>query len=281
MSRHVASYLHAVHLRDTDRIHYDRQGQDRRRRTHDGRHRRLAARSAERRSGQSPHNRSPPSRPRPTPLRFVEIWATGSPSAAPSPISHRRTSASRASSAYLGVIATDHCTPRCPPGRSLTCGHLRFGGTDVQPQPRSHARTGRRGLPAVQQPRAPAVRQGHWRRRLRRREHGRASSSVYWHQLPKGQVNPVEVDSLVTIYPDPTWRPARPSAELAAGFVTAPVFGMEAKVEARESWLLLTQVTGPTPYQGVTPPTRAAFSRFLSVLAGFDIVFARRRGRRY
>ncbi len=37
----------------------------------------------------------------------------------------------------------------------------------------------------------------------------------------------------------------------------------------------------PTPYQGVTPPSRSVFTGFTSVLAGFDVVFARQRGRRY
>jgi hypothetical protein len=106
-------------------------------------------------------------------------------------------------------------------------------------------------------------------------------SSIYWHQFPTGTVNQQEVDSLITIYPDPDWRPMRLGWVLAAGFVTAPTFGLQLKVEARETWMVLSRVTGATIYQGINPPVETLVTRFTSVIAGFDLVFAKRRGRRY
>lgn len=181
---------------------------------------------------------------------------------------------------YLGVMATDQCTLVAHHGdRTLAATCDSVAQTYNHTRATTHVQGGVVYRPFINLPLQPYVKATGGVAFVPASTV--ALSSAYWHQPPKGQINPVEVDSVVTIYPDPTWRPIRSSAELAAGFVTAPVFGIEVKVEARESWLLLTQVTGPTPYQGVTPPTRAAFSRFISVLAGFDVVFARRRGRRY
>jgi hypothetical protein len=85
----------------------------------------------------------------------------------------------------------------------------------------------------------------------------------------------------LTIYPDDHWKSVRPTATLAFGISTAPSSGYQLHIEARETFLALTEVTGPSGGQGFVPPHRSAFIGVPSLLVGFDIVLERRRGRRY
>jgi hypothetical protein len=86
---------------------------------------------------------------------------------------------------------------------------------------------------------------------------------------------------VVTVYDDQSWKPIRPTATLGFGISTAPSSGYQLHVEARETWLGLGEVTGPTSRQGFIPDHRTVYKGYFSFLVGFDIVLAKRRGRRY
>jgi len=86
---------------------------------------------------------------------------------------------------------------------------------------------------------------------------------------------------VVNIYDDQSWKPIRPSWTLGFGLSTAPSSGYQIHVEARETWLGLGEVTDPTTQQGFIPPSRTAYKAYFSLLIGFDVVLAKRRGRRY
>ena len=86
---------------------------------------------------------------------------------------------------------------------------------------------------------------------------------------------------ILTIYEDPDWKELRPTFTAVAGFSTASTSGYQLHVEARESWLGLGVVTGPTSGQGFIPPHKTVLMGFPSIMVGFDIVLEKRRGRRY
>jgi len=86
---------------------------------------------------------------------------------------------------------------------------------------------------------------------------------------------------VLTVYQDDHWKSIRPTATLAGGFHTAPNHGYQFEVEVRESWFAQSVVTGPSIYQGLNPPSKAVIKGFTSIMAGFDVVLAKRRGRRY
>jgi hypothetical protein len=86
---------------------------------------------------------------------------------------------------------------------------------------------------------------------------------------------------LTTVFPDDTTPSIRPSWTAAFGISTAPHTGYQFRVEVRESWMRLNEITGPTSYQGLAPPIKAVIKGFPSIVFGFDVVLAKRRGRRY
>lgn len=85
----------------------------------------------------------------------------------------------------------------------------------------------------------------------------------------------------LTIYHDVNWKPIRPSWAVALGFASAPSSGYQLRAEIRESWLALTEITGPSAGQGLPFPTRSVIKGFRSIMVGFDVVLEKRRGRRY
>jgi hypothetical protein len=90
-------------------------------------------------------------------------------------------------------------------------------------------------------------------------------------------------DTLLTleIYHDDKTREIRPTWTLGAGFSTAPSSGYQIRFEVRETWMTQTVVTGATSGQGFVPPTKTVLKAFPSAMIGFDVVLAKRRGRRY
>ncbi|HEX3926750.1 MAG TPA: hypothetical protein VHW65_02040 [Gemmatimonadales bacterium] len=88
-------------------------------------------------------------------------------------------------------------------------------------------------------------------------------------------------DAGLLIYDDEDWTQFRPTGTLGFGLATAPSQGYQLRIEARETWVRLESVTGPTAYQTLTPGYRSFFKGFPSVMVGFDIVLEKSRGRRY
>lgn len=90
-----------------------------------------------------------------------------------------------------------------------------------------------------------------------------------------------DTELIVTIYKDDNWKSIRTSWTAALGISTAPSQGYQLRVEARETWLPLEAVTGPTSGQGFVPPHKTVIKGIPSILIAFDIVLAKQRGRRY
>ncbi len=91
-------------------------------------------------------------------------------------------------------------------------------------------------------------------------------------------------DTLVelTIYKDNGWHSIRPSWAFGAGIATAPSSGYQLRVEFRETWLAMSEITGPNATgQGFVPPTRSVIKGFPSIMVSFDVVLEKRHGRRY
>ncbi len=86
---------------------------------------------------------------------------------------------------------------------------------------------------------------------------------------------------ILTVYKDDNWAAVRPSWTAAFGISTAPSSGYQLRLEARDTWLPLGEVTGPTIGQGFQPDSKTVIKSFFSVLIGFDVVLAKQRGRRY
>lgn len=103
-----------------------------------------------------------------------------------------------------------------------------------------------------------------------------ALQSIYGHDA---SANPIYVN----IYQDPGWSNARPTGTLAAGLATAATGGLQVHIEARDSWIAQSIVTGPTTGQaeGQVTPVAARYRGWVSVFFGFDLVLGRQRGRRY
>jgi hypothetical protein len=83
------------------------------------------------------------------------------------------------------------------------------------------------------------------------------------------------------VYRDFQWSTVRPTGTLAIGVSTAPTHGMQFRVELRESFFSVSEVVAADPYQDEQPPYRTIVHGFPSLMAGFDIVFRKDRGKRY
>lgn len=86
---------------------------------------------------------------------------------------------------------------------------------------------------------------------------------------------------ILTVYKDDHWAAVRGTATASFGIATAPSSGYQLFIEARETWLPLRQITGPTIGQGLEPDSKSVLKSVPSLLIGFDIVLAKQRGRRY
>jgi hypothetical protein len=85
----------------------------------------------------------------------------------------------------------------------------------------------------------------------------------------------------IIIYQDASPPQVRPVFTAAAGLTTAPTSGLQFHVEARETFLPLAVVTGPTISQNLLPPNQSVLKGFFSLMVGFDVVLVRERGKRY
>lgn len=104
------------------------------------------------------------------------------------------------------------------------------------------------------------------------------NSTMYTVSEYRGENN----HSLVlTVYRDDSVTTVRPSWTAAFGISTAPHTGYQVRLEVRQSWMRVEAVTGPTAHQGLAPPRKLVFKGFPSIVVGFDVVLAKRRGRRY
>jgi hypothetical protein len=90
-----------------------------------------------------------------------------------------------------------------------------------------------------------------------------------------------DTELIVTVYKDESWKSIRPTWTAGIGVSTAPSSGYQLRVEARETWMALSAITGPTSGQGFVPPSKTVIKGIPSILVFFDIVLARQRGRRY
>ncbi len=85
----------------------------------------------------------------------------------------------------------------------------------------------------------------------------------------------------MSIYRDYQWTAIRPTGTLAIGVTTAASQGIQFRLELRESFFTQSEVTSANPYQDQQAIYRSALKGFPTVLAGFDIVFRKDRGKRY
>jgi hypothetical protein len=99
-------------------------------------------------------------------------------------------------------------------------------------------------------------------------------TSTYGHDVSGDALN-------VNIYQDSRWGTVQPTWTLAAGLATMAASGLLVHVEARDSWIAQSIVTGGTTGQAVPTPVQTTFKGWLSVMVGFDIVLAKSRGKRY
>ncbi len=85
------------------------------------------------------------------------------------------------------------------------------------------------------------------------------------------------------VYVDNNWSELRPTGALGFGIATAPSQGYQLSVEFRETWVRVSNVTGPTapPYTGIDAPHTGAWLRLPSLTVGFSVVLQKSRGRRY
>lgn len=84
-----------------------------------------------------------------------------------------------------------------------------------------------------------------------------------------------------SVYRDEDATTTSPYLGLGAGFSAGLAPGWQLRFEARDTWLRLTGVTGPTSRQGVAPQVSRRSRHLLSVTLSVDVVLERKRGRRY
>jgi hypothetical protein len=87
--------------------------------------------------------------------------------------------------------------------------------------------------------------------------------------------------SSLSIYRDPGWSSSQPTWLLGIGVATQAVPGLQAHIEARESWIAQATVTGASAGQASNTPVSNKFRGLFQVLVGFDMVLSRERGKRY
>lgn len=86
----------------------------------------------------------------------------------------------------------------------------------------------------------------------------------------------------VRIYSDPDPANIQPYLGFGGGVVAVIGRGYQLRFEARDNYVRVPVVTGPTIAQvGGEPPTKTVGRHILSVIIGFDVVLERKRGRRY
>ncbi len=87
--------------------------------------------------------------------------------------------------------------------------------------------------------------------------------------------------STVVVYADNRNSRIDPSFALGVGFTAGLSKGSQLRWEIRDNIVGIQQVSGTIPIAGFVPPHKRAFKHLFSMTVGFDIILARRRGRRY
>ncbi len=87
--------------------------------------------------------------------------------------------------------------------------------------------------------------------------------------------------STIAIYPDNAWSDTRPTFDIGVGASTNANGWMQWRLEARETGVLLSEVTGPSALQGIAPPSKSVLKIFPSITLGIDIILARSVSTRY
>lgn len=86
---------------------------------------------------------------------------------------------------------------------------------------------------------------------------------------------------VVRIYQDGTGYKASPVVGIGLGLTAAISPAYQLRWEARDQITSLPVVTGPTPVEGLVPPSGRRWEHLFSVTFGIDVVLDRKRGRRY
>ncbi|MES2306801.1 MAG: hypothetical protein V4558_14960 [Gemmatimonadota bacterium] len=73
----------------------------------------------------------------------------------------------------------------------------------------------------------------------------------------------------------------RPTGAIGIGIATAPRSGYQVRLEARNTWVSLLTVTGPTEKENMPANAKAKYFALPTITLGFDVVLEKRRGRRY
>jgi hypothetical protein len=107
-------------------------------------------------------------------------------------------------------------------------------------------------------------------------------STVYMESIYDVHVEGVQPNSVgLIIYQDYGWKQVRPVFTAGAGLTTAASSGLQIHLEARESFMSQSIVTGPSTAQNEVPPNQSVLKGFLSVLVGLEVVLKRQHGKRY
>ncbi|MBK8002630.1 MAG: hypothetical protein IPK12_01515 [Gemmatimonadetes bacterium] len=89
-------------------------------------------------------------------------------------------------------------------------------------------------------------------------------------------------DSEKNIYNDPEPANTQPYFGFGGGIVAVLGGGYQFRFEVRDNWVRIPTVTGSTAgFTGGEPPTKTTGRHLVSVVAAFDVVLERKRGRRY
>lgn len=87
--------------------------------------------------------------------------------------------------------------------------------------------------------------------------------------------------STVTLYEDSHASTVQPYFSAGGGLVAVIAPGYQVRLEARNNWVRVPAITGPTAIQGVVPQSQVVGRQTFTFLVNFDVVLERKRGRRY
>jgi hypothetical protein len=83
------------------------------------------------------------------------------------------------------------------------------------------------------------------------------------------------------VYDDEKSTRITPGFVLGGGFTAALGKGYQLRMEARDNYVGLSTVAGPTMAGDFHPEVETEYHHLWSVLIGFDVVLEKKRGRRY
>jgi hypothetical protein len=85
----------------------------------------------------------------------------------------------------------------------------------------------------------------------------------------------------LTLYNDSRTNNVQPYVSLGGGVVAVIGRGYQLRFEARDNWVRVPAISGPTLRQGLVPDSHIVGKHLLSFMLAFDVVLERKRGRRY